>query len=220
MPDSTTDNPEPEPTMTRSTGQRRHLATSSTQADFTTLTPVRANGRFADYAGTLTPTGRPSWKLLRLDGYRGVRLGFMGSGVDNNAFSYRIWTAAFATRLDAAFPVFPTGDIAGVQLRGFGFGVATLGSNAGASATDAVLNTELYADTLTFTLCTSGTVPPGPASVIATAYALGDPVVFSPADQTPAGLIIPDFGSGVDAILIEFALSSATGANATYELTA
>jgi hypothetical protein len=67
------------------------------------------------------------------------------------------------------------------------------------------------ADTLTWTLSTTGTTPKGPGTVIETAYGSGGSAVYSPTGNLPATLIIPHLG-WADSVIVEFDLTGTSTA--------
>jgi len=217
---------------TRTSGQRRYLTTNSAQTDFTTVSPALANGRRGDitrvdgelyvlYAAALSSTGSPNWKVQQLGPYRGARIQIFGTGASSNNTvpNYRIWTFRAVLPLTAIRPEPDLSAAVAGELSGFCYGTATIGTGAG-STNDQVTASEFMADAITATLCTNATTPAGKADTYETAYGLGAMTVYSPADNTSAELVIPDFGGGVTGFIIEFDLvANVTGLNAIVELT-
>jgi len=205
----------------RTSGQRKYLAANSTQADFTTATPVLATGRRGDIlvsGGELLVNANANWRVLQLGPYRGGRFQFFGVGSNNGTAAYRIWTVRASLAASGPLPIMNTATLTGGELSSYGTGTLTLGSGTGAAG-DIVGATELVADTLTFTKATSATSPSGKATAYETIYGLGTADVYSPADNTTAEITVPDFGN-VFGLLIEFGtLSSITSLNCVYELT-
>jgi len=213
--------------LSRSTGQRRHLSSNSTQSAFEITAGRRVSGA-AGYtlnsAGILTLTGgtfSAFHQMIGLQGYRGGAFEFFGTGADDSTFNYRMWLVIgnFSTNCPQAFP--DLSKLVDIELLCFvaDTSTVTLSTAVGATgaASPAILSTERIADTLTCTISTTATTPTGPATVMQTAYALGDVTAYSPAGNTPARLIVPDFGC-VLGVIPEFDLTGATGANCLYEL--
>lgn len=104
---------------------------------------------------------------------------------DNKDFTYRLW---FADRLyrdeNATDP--------GFILTFAGSGQATL-SNLLAPVTGglALTGLERLADTLTWTISSGATTPKGPMALAETGFAEGTSQAWSPADDSPAKLILP-----------------------------
>lgn len=215
----------------RATSIRRYLETNSTQGNFTTKTPALASGWRYD----LTPVGgdlfinyataSPWWKVIPLNDFRGMRLGFITTGTANNTSNYRIWCVEDCKPAGgnpfAAIPL-AASDITQVKLTSFGIG--TFVSSAQEGANNSALTTilkddEFDADAITFALSTNATTPRGPATVRNTAYELGSVAAYSSANDTGAELVIPDFGSGVWGVVVEMDLVTITGANMWYQLT-
>jgi len=212
--------------LSRSTGQRRHLSSNSTQTAFEITAGRRVSG-VAGYTltnGILTLTGgtfSAFHQMIGLQGYRGGAFEFFGTGADDSTFNYRMWLVIgnFSTNCPQAFPDLTK--LVDIELLCFvaDTSTVTLSTAVGATgaASPAILSTERIADTLTCTISTTATTPTGPATVLQTAYALGDVTAYSPAGNTPARLIVPDFGC-VLGVIPEFDLTGATGANCLYEL--
>jgi hypothetical protein len=222
-------------TTTRTSGQRKYLPVNSTQGDFTTITPVLASARRADITKPATlpdfyvnyvASTKPWWKIQELGPYRGARIQFFSSGADattlptvDTASNYRIWTVSPAFAASAKIPSPALDGLVAGEISGYCTGTFTSSTCVG-SATDIVTAYERVADAITFTLCTSGSTPSGKASAYETGYSLGSASVYSPGDNTPAELIIPDFGDGVFGFIIEFdAVAGTTANNAIIQLT-
>lgn len=205
----------------RATGLRRYLATNSSQGDFSTLTPPLANGIFRNFgvsAGRFVSSVSANWIIEPLIEHRGARFVFFGTNAQNLTFNYRLWVAEMVLPRTADELRPQLEDAEAIKLSSWGSGTVTLGTLEPAS--DNLPSGNLIADTLTFTLSTDATTPKGIGTARGLAYQLGDPQVYSPADNTVAELIVPDFGSGIAGVLVEFDLTGATGANCLIEKTA
>lgn len=199
-------------TATRKAGndQERYLGTSSTQGSF-----ALAAGRT-----TTSPEVASTRRLVTLGpAFRGLRLQFFGTGSDNTTFDYRVWIVRKGLN---SRPYHTPGAAPGYgdwSLEYFGGGTATLSTAVGAAASNVpVLSSERIADTLTWTVSTTATTPKGPGASIEASNGLGTSWVYSPADNTPAWLSIPDL-DGAPYVLIEFDLTGATDANCVFEPT-
>jgi len=85
---------------------------------------------------------------------------------------------------------------------------------AGSAATDApVGSAELMADTIVWTPSTTATTPKGPMSVLETAMNEGVAAAYSPANDTPAHLVLPSLGR-FHGLIFEFAVASSGLVNA------
>lgn len=214
----------------RTTGQRRYLTTNSAQTAFEitagrkTLAAMTAeNGWFVPSSGTF----KESQKLVLLGDYRGVRIQMFGTGADNATANYRIWIARAQYSADAGESFPSASKVLDVDLVPWiaDTSTATLSTLTGVTGAAApqILASERIADTLTGTLSTTATTPPGPAAVIEASYGLGVTGAYSPAaNASPAELCIPDFGAGVLGFIIEWDMAGgtpATNMNALYELT-
>lgn len=183
------------PTLSRkrATPQEKYLATNSTAAAFT----YSAGGRT-----TLDVT-----TIVMKDGMRGIRLTPYGAGSDNQTFDFRVWLVRR--------PTGTTGSIAELAL--YGAGSATLSAAVG-SATDLLGTSERFVDTCTWTPATTATTPKGIGSLVEANNGLGTSYVYSPANDTPAILSIPDL-DGAPEVLIDFDMTGATAANFLIEQT-
>lgn len=183
--------------MTLADGISRYLATSSAQAAFS-LTP--------GYMDRSSLTAAQKVIELGHRGFRGLRCMPFGAGNDNTTFDYKIWgvswdQAKILTKADH------------IWLSLLGFGTATLSGVQGADSGEPVTDSERFADTLTWTTASTSSTYKGVGSTIVTAHGLGEPGVFSAADDaTPAELLLPDVRA-YQAVLTEFDLTGATGAN-------
>lgn len=195
-------------TRKQSNDQERYLATSSAQGSFslaagrTTTSPESANTR------AIIATGA---------GFRGMKFQFFGSGADNSTFDYRVWI--IGRGLGSGRQWNPSGSLGDWSLTYYGGGTATLSTATGAAASGTpILSSERIADTVTWTIGTTSTTPKGVAGLIEASNGLGVSWVYSPADNTPAWLSIPDF-DGAWGVLVEFDLTGATAANCVVEPT-
>lgn len=193
--------------------QVRYLATSSTQTAFglaagrTTTNPestTAANERRVVWVGT---------------GFRGCRVHICGTGADNATIAFRVLLVRRGLSSDGAREWVPSASKGDWSLEQYGAGSATLSTAVGAATTGVpVLSTERIADTITWTVSTTATTPTGPGALIEASNGLGVSFVYSPADNTPAFLSIPDL-DGAAGFVIEFDLGTATSANAVVEPT-
>lgn len=177
-------------TNKRLSTQGKYLSTNSTASAFT----YTAGGRTTLASGSVTTIKLP-------DGARGVRLVPYGEGSDNTTFDYRVWLVRR--------PAGATGGVAEIEY--YGGGTATLSTAVG-SSTDLVGSSERFADTLTWTVGTTATTPKGIGALIEASNGLGTSFVYSPADNTPASLTIPDCGGAIE-VLIDFDMTGATSGN-------
>lgn len=208
----------------RTSGQRLYLPANSTQADFTTATPVLASGRRGDVTNVggelyiAYAASNPNWRIVQLGHFRGARIQIHGAGTANGTAAYKLWTFRASLPRAATLPIARTDSITGGELTSYATGTLVLGTATGA-ANDIVGATELVADTLTFALATSATSPSGKATAYETQYSLGTGGIYSPADNTVAEIIVPDFAGALGFVLEFGTLSSVTSLNAVYELT-
>jgi len=197
-------------TNTLTSGQRLGLSTASEQSSFTLTAGRKAitltGGKWTINDGTNTHT------VIPLERFRGVKLGFGGSGADNSTANYRVWLVSlgfggleaanspdYSSAIDAEVVQY-IGDTSTVTL-------STLNGVSGGLYT----TSERIADTLTITSA-------GIGSSLETAYDLGVATAYSPTGNVPAKLIIPDLGR-VHGFIVEFDLTGATAMNFDYELT-
>ncbi len=181
-------------------GRNRLLSTNSTQTAF-----VLAAGHYANFSTATVG-------IIPMGQARGVRILFFGTGSDTTTFDYRIWSIFQNTNEIGNIPSANTD----FELAAFGYGTATIATAAtGVSGSSIVSSSEFFADTLTFTLCTTATTPAGPGTVAVEAFALGEPSVYSPANGEPACLYIPNFDG--NSLGIEFDRTGATACNAVWQ---
>jgi hypothetical protein len=205
----------------RTSGSRLYLPVNSTQADFSTATPVLDNNARTDIsveAGELyiNYTVTPNWKVQQTGLYRGMRVVFFGAGADNSTFNYRVWAVFPRTASTAPLNTFTQSNITSVATVCFGTGTGTLSTLVGEG--DLVPTDERYADELTFVVTDGTTTPTGIGDVFSSAYNLGTPAAYNPANNSPAMLIIPDI-SNAYGLVFEFDVTGATSVNALIELT-
>lgn len=174
--------------------QVRVLSSDSTATAF-----ALAAGRklASDIAGKVFPMRRSNGSLRA----RGYQIQIVGTGADNSTGSFRLWRVNYG----------PSGYDAELTLQAsctFTLSAAVgLGTD---SAKNLVLASERYADTLAYTVATAATTPKGIGDLIVTATGAAAAQVFSPTNDTPALIIVPDAGD-CDAILPEVILGSAWG---------
>lgn len=132
---------------------------------------------------------------------RGYQFQVIGSGADNSTGSYRQWRVQYGpSKYDAELTLQSTGTFALSAAVG-------VGTEAGKNL---VLLAERYADTLANTVATNGTTPKGIGDLIVTATGAAAAQVYTPQNDTPGMVIVPDAGD-CDAILPELILGSAWG---------
>lgn len=194
--------------------QRRYLNTGSNQSSATL-----AAGRVASIGAEYESATNYRLIPIQSDGgtrTRGVILGFMGVGDDNGTFNYRVWIA----RKGETITRDGNRDIkTDYDLQYFGGGAATLSTALGTSSNSVVRDTERIADTVTWTRGTSATTPKGVGVSVEATFGAGiASAAYSPADNTPGYLYIPDVGSA-DALLVEFNTPlNVTRMNCYYEM--
>ncbi len=184
----------------QNTPVRRLLATSSTQNSW-----VLAAGRVL-LSSLTSAMGR-----IGLGGtnnrLRTVEVVFFGTTTADQTFSYRVWrlkhnqpgngnTRPVSGLLDLLYT-----------------GTATLGTATLVTADDLLSTGELLADGLTGVVASAATNPKGAGSILETAHGVGVQV-FSPADNTPAKLVLPDCFDADEAVIEFNRGSSAASCNA------
>lgn len=204
-----------------SDGQNRLLNTNGTRSA-TWVTPGRiaATQAAAIYGFSDPMAYRVSLGKLKGEGRRrGVEVTFFGVGADNATINYRAWRVKHGFNPYSAY--FSS------QPSEYDFdlictGVATLG-NVGVG-NDELDSLDAYfaipvdnkiADTVTCVLATTGTTPKGISGILSAQYGAPDPAAFSPANNTPGKLIIPDMGGGD--LYLEIYVDTATSCNALVE---
>lgn len=201
----------------RSSGVFRYLsgagvATGTSQA----LTPRRrstlsSSAYFTSTQGAICPVDRNG------RAWRGAAINFFGTPTANNAtVNYWLWGVPFLSGKPGATPTISAAPFL------IGNGALTFSNavTAGQSGTDDLIlgAAEFYADTITFTIGSATSTIPSPYSKMVELFGLGsEPDVFSPANDYPAALIVPNVFAA--ALAIEFAsFSNLTAANAAIEL--
>jgi len=214
--------------MARSAHQRRYLQTNSPQTGF----EITAGRKALNVGFEITATGilqlkGGTWsehhEMIPLDSYRGIEFEPFGTGADNSTFNYRMWLVVghFASGTAQEFP--KLSQLLDIELLCFVADTSTVtlsaafGVGAAGSTDSQILTTERIGDGLTCTLATDATSPKGPATAFQNAYTLGDVTAYSPADDTPSRLIVPDFGCALG-VIPEMDLTGATGANWMFKL--
>lgn len=186
--------------MPRSTKQQRYLQPLTSGGPGNSV-----QGSFGLAAGrrNLATLGGPTsyTRPMGIMPHRGLDLSFMGTGAENSGYSFRIWQVF--TEVDANGQPTKFG-----ELVLFGSGVATLSATSGPSGSVVCGAADVLADTITWAASAAG-------AKYEAAYGSTGSLAYSPADDTPAHLLIPDLGNA-DAYIIEFAITAlgATGANA------
>lgn len=197
----------------RADDQRRYLSSNSTQTAFE-LTA----GRSASSPASSTTAHERDIVALG-DGFRGARIQVFGAGSDNQTINGRVWLVRRGMASDGSFNPGATSPKGDYELEFYGSFVATLSAALGGQASGApVLSTERIADTIVWTLGSTSTSPKGVGTLIESNNGLGTSYAYSPADDTPAKLSIPDM-DGAYGFVIEFDLGTATSANAVVERT-
>lgn len=143
--------------------------------------------------------------------YRGVEIGFLASAASQTV-SYRLYQVKrgiYDTKTDG------TGT-ADYELHLLGYGTFTSGTVAGVAAAAVIGTAEYWADTITWTLATSGTSPVGIGASVVSAYSAATPLVWSPGSNVPGRLFVPDCG-GALGVLLDFDPGNTIVANAYLE---
>ncbi len=188
-------------------GVARYLQQSSTQAAL-----ALTAGRYAIQTApdTLRPYINNNKSLQLFEWGRGlsafVRL--FGSGADNGTFVARLFLYRYngaGLAVGGEVDVVPALDIT----------AATLSTAVGLSGSALLTNSERLCDTLTMVTLSGSTTPKGPMDALQTAFGEGTAQLYSPADNTPALIVLPHLGRS-HGCLIEFGslAANATGANA------
>lgn len=192
--------------------QKKYLTADSTQSALSLAAGRKAVTQAADgmYIGASTVH-----KIVPLDGARGATLQFFGTDANNEVITaVAIWCATLADTSGQTLPATDFRSAAYCDLALFGtLSTVTLSTAAGVDASDLVPATSFIADTIT-------TWTPYIEAAINATYGLGVAGEFSPADNTPAAFIIPNFGAYAHGFVLEFDLGTAASANALYTLTA
>lgn len=205
-----------------SDGQKRLLATNTT-ASASWITAGRYELTSADESFS-----KDDWSdhLFRLGKYqgenrkRGVEITFFGVGAENATVTYRVWRVKYGFNPYTAYGIKPSD----IDFDLICTGTATLGTcvlTADETVTEAegyavASESTLIADTITVTLATTSTSPKGISALLGTTgYGAPDPSVYSPANNTPAKLLIPDMGGGD--LYLEIYVGTATSCNALVE---
>lgn len=142
--------------------------------------------------------------------YGAAKIRFFGTGAADTASTYNIW---------AYTPSGVKGYVTNIGTGGYTLSTLT-GSGTGATAsaipaTDSLGATNRIADTVSFTLSSSGSSTTGPWTDFFSA--LGATVsTYSPANNTSGYLIVPELGSATH-LIVEFAKGTATSCNASIE---
>lgn len=148
--------------------------------------------------------------------WRGAEFKFFGTDANNETIAYRLWVFRDVGRTKGgAYDL----DLFGTGTATLSSGAACLGSEPNVTETNLVKSGEMIADTLTFVRTTTATTPKGPADIIENTYGMSFTAqAYSPANDTPSLLIVPDFGR-VAGFILEFDLGTAALANALFRLT-
>ncbi len=207
--------------------QRKYLTTNSTQTDFTTATPVLANGRRVDIAESsdkngLIIAGNANWRVQPMNGKNGVRLQMIGVGADNTTLNaFRVWGVGVVCASATADWQQPApSSIIAVDLFCVGQGTGIFSAAVGAGGNDILAATDRLADTLTWATASASTTPDGPQAQIEADMPVGYAAAYSPGGDVPGFIDIPCVGHpGLTyGFIVEFDVGTATSANAVYEL--
>lgn len=203
-------------------GQKRLLSTNGTQSATWMVAGRVAVGQLAA-ARSVATADDYKFSLGKLQGegrQRGVEIVFFGAGADNTTVNYRVWrlkrgynpySSVFRTQPgDEMYDLVCTGTatLSAAQL--------TEDESVDDEDDQAIGRNYRIADTITVTLATTSTTPKGiSASLGTTGYGAPDPTAYSPANDTPAFLLIPDMGGGD--LYLEIYVGTATSCNALVE---
>ena len=189
--------------------QQRYLDTDSTQS---ALSLTAGRKAVTTTGGKMFVGSSTVHRIVPLDGARGVTIQFFGTDAANEIIANAaIWGVTFPTFSGATVPNQSFATAAYCDLLLFGTAATiTLGTAAGVDSGDLVPATSFIADTIA-----TWTINTGSESV----YGLGTTGEYSPADNTPAYLSIPNFGAFVHGFVIEFDMNTSASGNALYTLT-
>lgn len=179
--------------MPRTPSEKRYLATSTAGA----AQAFTAGRKALPWASAATNP---------IAGITGsARVSFFGT-INNATCDVHIWGVVFGGRAGKLET--------DMRMEYLGKAAIVIGNTAGAGGTDApVSSSELMADTITWTPSTTATTPKGPMSVLETAMNEGVSAAYSPANDTPAHLVIPSLGR-FHGLIFEFAVASSGLVNA------
>lgn len=202
----------PVPPGPSSSGQFRLLSTNST-ASAAALTAGRYTTTTLDAvisgaSANIVSLGRVGDATAPRQ--RGCEVTFVGVGADNATGSYRIWQVK---RGRASGTSSQANDM---ELAYLGAGTFTLSSSVGAASATTVLSTERVADTVTFTQATASTTPKGIGDVLENVFGSPAAAAYSPADNTPGRLWVPEIGNGD--LYVELWVGTATSVNAVVDV--
>lgn len=141
---------------------------------------------------------------------RGVEVQIIGTGANNVTGTCRVWQLKWGKSSTDNPPVIE------FELAYLGSIAATLSAAVGASDSAVVKTTERIADTLVWTQGTASTSPKGIADVLDSIYQATAAAAYSPANDTPGRMFLPECGNG-DILLEPYTGGSATDINAVYE---
>ena len=133
---------------------------------------------------------------------------FYGKGADNDTFSCQIWSRS-GIGIKAA-----GGDDGAYMLQYVGLATVTLSTITGIAGSSVITTAYRIADTITWTPATTATTPSGNFTDLAGALGTLTGTASSPANNTPATLILPILGEGQE-LVFDFDLTgTSTAANA------
>jgi len=197
-------------------GVRRGRSSNSTQAAFA-LTSGRKSVTWTSGVATVSD-GTLNHPITLMGRFRGVNIGFGGVGTNNQTANFRLYVVRFGVARTAELPNPDFTACLDAQIVPYIADTSTITLGSGTGVTGGVYSaSELIADTITATLATTATTPPGIGSTLETARALGTMQVYSPGDDKAARLIIPDLG-GFHGFIVEFDMTGATSMDYDYDL--
>jgi len=135
---------------------------------------------------------------------------FYGIGADNDTFTCQIWGRSQIGTKDNP------GDDAAYWLQYVGLASLTLSTMTGNAGSDTIGTGYRIVDTITWVPATTGTTPSGNFTDLATALGALTGTASSPANNTPATLILPLIGECSE-IYFDFNMGTATSANAFFQ---
>jgi hypothetical protein len=183
-----------------SPGLTRYLATGSASGKALSAGPVAVSSN-----GRLCVNGTAALVLYPWPRSLVARLNFFGNGADNDTFTAHLWAYEYTDRAMAGTEVL---------LHYLGNAACTLGAKVGLAGSPGVVNTERFADTITWTPGSESSTPKGPLAKWEAALNEGASAVYSPANDTVAELVLPCLGR-THGCVIEFAgVANGTLANA------
>lgn len=120
------------------------------------------------------------------DRKRGLRIVFYGAGDDNDTATFKLWVLREVGPRGSGSPT-------SMLCQLYGFGTITLSTAVGDASAE-VLATERFADTISWTVATTSSTYHGIGATVESCFG-GYSAAYSPADNKPGCLIIPDLGN-------------------------